>query len=416
MNGLFRPEAVQAARQQWLGPMRLAQPPALRWLALGAAALLGALILLLVTGHYTRKASLPGVLAPAGGVVRVQPSAAAVVQAVHVRDGQAVRAGDLLFELAQDRFARNDATQGRLDAALAAQRRALQEAAAQQQRWTAQRERSLGLRLDAVAAEQAALDAEAATQGQRLALARQTVERERTLRRQGFVAETQLQASEAALLAQEGQAQALRRQMATLARERAELEGARAALPAERDAALAQVRSQLAEAERDGADLQGVRRIEVRAPQAGTVQGVTAQPGQSVAPPMALASLLPAGSALQAELWAPSAALGPMQPGQPVRLRLEAWPHERHGHLTGRVAAISRLPLTIHDWAALPLASPPAVGDPRYRITVALDPLPPDWMGRDLPPGLRLQADVLLERRSLLDWMLAPLRAAKDRL
>lgn len=415
-NGLFRPEAVQAARQQWLGPMRLVQPPALRWLTLGAAALLGALLLLLLAGHYTRKASLPGVLSPVGGVVRLQPSSAAVVRAVHVHDGQAVGAGDLLFELALDRPARNDATQARLDAAVAAQRQALANAADQQRRWVAQRERTLGLRLEALQAEQAALAAEVATHGQRLALARQALERDRALRRQGFVAETQLQASEAALLALEGQGQGLRRQQATLARERAELEGERAALPAERDAALAQMQSQQAEADRDGADLHGVRRIEVRAPQAGTVQGVAVRPGQSVAPPIALASLLPADGRLQAELWAPSAALGPLQPGLPVRLRLDAWPHERHGHLTGRVAAVSRVPLTPGDWSALPLVAPPTGGDLRYRVTVALDPLPPDWAGRDLPPGMRLQADVLLERRTLLDWILAPLRAAKDRL
>lgn len=415
MNGLFRPEAVQAARQQWLGPMRLAQPPALRWLSLGAAALLGALILLLTTGHYTRKVGLTGVLLPVGGVVRMQPSAPAVVQAVHVRNGQAVRAGDLLFELALDRAARNDATQGRIDSALSAQRRALAETASQQRRWVAQRERALGLRLDALAAEQAALAAEAATLGQRLALARQAVERERALRRQGFVADAQLQASEAALLALEGQVQAQRRQQATLTRERAELEGERAALPAERDALLAQVESQRAEAERDGADLQGVRRLEVRAPQDGTVQGVAVQAGQSVAPPTALASLLPAEGPLQAELWASSTMLGPLQAGQAVRLRLDAWPHARYGHLGGRVTGISRLPLTAGDWAALPLAAPPAGSEPRYRVTVSLDPLPAAWAGRDLPPGLRLQADVMLDRRSLLAWLLVPLQAAKDR-
>ncbi len=417
MNGLFRPEAVQAARQQWLGPVQLAQPPALRWLSLGAAVLLGALLLLLGAGHYTRKASLPGVLAPEAGLVRLLPSAPATVLEQHVHEGQTVHAGDLLFVLAQDRFSRNDATQGRVDAAVAAQQQALQEAARQQRAWTETRTRALALRLDALAAEQAALAAEAVLHDRRLGLARQTLDRLRTLRGQGFVAEAQLQTGEAELLALEAQGQALRRQQASLGRERAELEGERATLPAERDAALAQVGSQLAEAARDGADLQGVRRIELRAPQDGSIHGLVVHPGQPVAPPAALASLWPAGSTLQAQLFAPSAVLGHVQIGQAVRLRLEAWPQARYGHLDGRVLQVARVPMTPGDLAALPLpALPSAAAEPRYRITVALDALPPDWAGRELIPGLRLQADVMLDRRRLLDWVLAPLQAAKDRL
>lgn len=416
MNGLFRPEAVQAARQQWLGPVQLAQPPALRWLAIGAAALAAALLLLLTTGHYTRKATLPGVLAPDRGLVRLLPSASATVAEVHVREGQAVHAGDLLFVLAQDRFSRNDATQARLDAAVGAQQQALADAARQQKRWSEQRERALTLRLTALATEQSALAAELALHDRRVAIARQTLARDRSLREQGFVAESQLQASEAALLALEAQAQTLRRQQATLGREQAALEGERATLPAERDAALAQVGSQLAEAQRDGADLQGVRRIEVRAPRDGSVHGLTARVGQPVAPPAALASLLPVEATLQAQLFAGSEVLGHVEPGQAVRLRLDAWPHARYGHLDGRVLAVDRVPLTAGDLAALPLAALPPGGEPRYRITVALDALPPAWAARDLLPGLRLQADVRLDRRRLYEWMLAPLKAAGDRL
>ena len=102
-------------------------------------------------------------------------------------------------------------------------------------------------------------------------------------------------------------------------------------------------------------------------------------------------------------------------PGQAVRLRLEAWPAARYGHLDGRVVEVERVPMTPGDLAALPLPVVSPGGEPRYRITVALDPIPADWAGRDLLPGLRLQADVMLERRRLIDWMLAPLQAAWDR-
>lgn len=416
MSGLFRPEALQAVQQQWLGRVMIAQPPALRWCVALALAVAIALAALLGWASYTRKAAVPGVLLPDRGLVRLAPSAAGTVLERHVAEGQAVRAGDLLFVLAQDRFSRNDAAQAALDRAVAAQRRSLEDVAGQQQALARSRDRALGLRLEALQAEQAQLAAEAALQQRRLVLARQSLARLQSLQAQSFVSEAQVQARQEELLALEAQGQALARQLAALGRERAEMEGERSTLPAQRDAAVAQVGSELAELSRDSADLHGVRRIELRAPLDGTVHGLVAAPGQSVAPPAALASLLPAGAALQAELLAPSRTMGFVRPGQPVRLRLEAYPHARYGVITGQVARIDRVPLAATELAGLALPLRDAAGEPQFRIVVTLDALPPDWAGLPLAAGLRLHADVLLERRRLWQWLLGPLLGLQQRL
>lgn len=416
MSGLFRAESLQAAQQQWLGPVSIAQPPALRWclglalaVALGVAALLG-------LGSYTRKAAVPGVLVPDRGVVRLVPSAAGTVLERHVTEGQAVRAGDLLFVLAQDQLTRDDGTQAALDRALAAQQRSLQEVAGRQRALAGSRDRALALRLEALQAEQAQLAAESGLHQRRLALARQSLARLQSLHDQSFIAEAQLQARQEELLSLEAQGQALARQFAALDRERAALEGERAGLPAERDAAVAQVDSALAELARDGAGLRGVRRVELRAPQDGTVHGLLAVPGQSVAPSSALASLLPAGARLQAELLAPSRTVGSLRAGQVVRLRLDAYPHARYGVLLGEIERVDRMPLALPELAGLPLRDALAAGEPLFRVVVALQATPPDWSARPLAAGLRLQGDVQLERRRLWQWMLEPLLGLQQRL
>jgi membrane fusion protein len=135
-----------------------------------------------------------------------------------------------------------------------------------------------------------------------------------------------------------------------------------------------------------------------------------------VAPPTALASLLPAGSTLQAQLYAPSRHIGQVRSGQAVRLRLEAWPHAKYGALAGRVLAVAHVPLAATELASLPLPGALPMGEPLYRITVALDPLPSAWADRPLATGLRLQADVLLERRRLIEWLFEPLLGLQQRL
>jgi len=166
----------------------------------------------------------------------------------------------------------------------------------------------------------------------------------------------------------------------------------------------------------------------IRAPADGTVSALVADVGQSVGPGVALANLVPAndhGGAsprLQAELYAPSSAVGFIQAGQTVRLRYQAFPYQRFGHHEGRVLQVSRTPLQTTELASLPLPGALAgsalgqPGEPLYRITVALDAqgVAVDGHTQPLLAGMQLDADVLLERHRLIEWLVEPvLRVAR---
>ena len=151
----------------------------------------------------------------------------------------------------------------------------------------------------------------------------------------------------------------------------------------------------------------------IRAPQDGTVSAVLAEIGQSVSPASALASLIPAGAQLQAHLFAPSGAVGFVRPNQEVRLRFEAFPYQKYGHQGGRVLQVSRTPLAAPELAGLALPGPAALdgaAEPMFRITVAMDPggLQGFAAAQPLVAGMRMEADVLLERRRLVEWLFAP--------
>jgi membrane fusion protein len=141
------------------------------------------------------------------------------------------------------------------------------------------------------------------------------------------------------------------------------------------------------------------------------VSAVLAQPGQTVTPTAALASLVPADSQLQAHLYAPSSAVGFVRPDQTVLLRYQAYAYQKFGHQRGRVLQVSRTPLSAADQSALAGAQPQAAHEPLYRITVALDKQQVSAYGQDisLVPGMQLDADVLLDRRRLIEWIFEPL-------
>jgi membrane fusion protein len=157
--------------------------------------------------------------------------------------------------------------------------------------------------------------------------------------------------------------------------------------------------------------------VVVRAPQDGVVSGVTVQPGQVATPDMALASLVPPHSRLVAQLYAPSSAVGFVRPSQTVLLRYQAYPYQKFGHHPGEVVAVSRTPLQAADMAQLSLPQD-VRREPLYRITVALKEQSVQAYGQTqtLVPGMQLDADVLLDRRRLIEWIFEPLLGVSQRM
>ncbi|HKX94890.1 MAG TPA: HlyD family efflux transporter periplasmic adaptor subunit, partial [Methylibium sp.] len=163
-------------------------------------------------------------------------------------------------------------------------------------------------------------------------------------------------------------------------------------------------------------------RLVVHAPVDGVVSAVLAQPGQTVTPAAALASLVPAGSQLQAHLYAPSSALGFVRTDQPVLLRYQAYPYQKFGQQSGRVLQVARTPLQATELAGVPLAGVSSTAstvsaEPLYRITVALQRQDVAAYGQAQPlaAGMQLEADVQLDRRRLIEWLFEPLLGLGDR-
>lgn len=421
MNSLFRPEAIEHQRQQWLGSVRLVRPLSLSFLTAGVAGVALLLCAWLYFGEYTRKAQVSGVIVPDLGLVRmVSPFSGTVVER-RVAEGQFVRSGDVLFVIALEGNTLDAAAQAKVRSSLEERRRSLADAVRRQAALGGTEQDALTRRLRDMQREVEQLDAEAGLHRQRVALAQQALARVEALRADQFISSAQVQAKAEELLALQTQAQGLQRQRATLARERTTLEGELHGLPLRGLGRQGEIERELATLEREAAEYGAARRIEVKAPGDGTVGAVAVELGQPVTPSASLATLVPAGARLQAHLFAPSGAIGFVKPNQVVRLRLEAFAHQKFGQLPGHVVQVSRTPLGPSELSGLTPAGPLArsAGESMFRITVALEPEPTASAAAawtlPLSAGMRLDADVLLERRRLIEWLFAPVLGLTQR-
>ncbi|MBX3620990.1 MAG: HlyD family efflux transporter periplasmic adaptor subunit [Rhizobacter sp.] len=414
MPSLFRPEVVEGRRQEWLGSIQLIRPVSLAVLTTFVAVTAVAVVTYLSLGEYTRKARVSGHLVPDHGVIRLVPPQAATVVERHVAEGQAVKQGDLLFVLSMERATLHGDTQAAVQQSLAARERSLKASTEQQARLQVAQAAALQLQIADMRQEIAQMDAEASLQRQRLQLAQQAQARLESLRGDNFVSSAQVQAKAEEVLGLRAQLQGLERQRTAQQREVGTLESQLRELPLRMQAQQGELERDLAVVAQRTAESEAQTRIVVRAPQDGIVTAVVAEQGQPVSPASALASLVPADARLEAHLYAPSSAVGFVRPDQTVQLRYEAYPYQKFGHQSGHVLQVSRTPLQASELAALAL---PASNEPLYRITVALDQQAVQAYGRAqaLVPGMQLDADVLLDKRRLIEWIFEPVLSVAGR-
>ena len=410
MPSFFRPEALEHRQRDWLGSAQVVRPVSLTVLTVFVVLVAMAVAAYLVVGEYTRKARVSGYLVPDRGLIRLMAPQAATVIETHAAEGQSVHRGDVLFVLAVGQTTPSGDAQTAIQGSLARRERSLQDALQQRGLLEQNQAAALDLQINNMRHELSSIDSEASLQRERLALAQQALTRLESLRNDNFVSSAQVQTKTEELLGLKAQLQSLDRQRGTQLREIATLEAQRRELPMRARAARGELDRDLAAVAQAAAENEARQRIVVRAPQDGVVTGVLADSGQSVTPGVALASLLPADARLQAVLFAPSSAVGFVRSNQSVQLRYQAFPYQKFGHQSGEVVQVSRSPLQASELAALPLQSAMAAAEPLYRITVELDRQTVAAYGQSqaLSPGMQLEADVLLDRRRLIEWLFEP--------
>lgn len=413
-QSLFRQEVLAERQTQWLGTVLLAPQLSHRLFTAFAVLATAAILGLLFFADYTRKARISGWLVPQRGLVRVFAPQAGVVTELYVKEGMEVRKGDRLLMLSTElQSAALGATQTEIARRLAARRDSLAEERRQHEWLTAQQQRALSDRLAVLRSEQAQLEREVATQEARLRLAEKFEIRQRELRRRGFIPEQKLQEAEGETLDQASKLRALERGRMTTLRDRLTLESELDDLPLKSRAEIANIERNIAAVEQELAEAEARREIVVLAPEEGMVTAIQAERGGRANSTVPLLSIVPVGAQLEAHLFSPSRAIGFLRPGQRVLLRYQAYPYQKFGHYEGVVANLSRSAVNPGELPAqlAGLTSLFGANEPVYRITVSLASQTVTAYGQPVPlqPGMLLEADVVIENRKLIEWVLDPL-------
>jgi membrane fusion protein len=413
VSELFRREAVHHATRRLEGVVVLATPLSVKALGLILAAIILAVTAFAASASYARKASVIGVLVPDQGMIRATAQAAGILQSLMVHEGDVVSGGTRIavVGISAETSAGNVGevvAKGLRSEALAARAKAESQLA----RLEVEREHS-GIRLSKSEAELKQVMTQIDLQIQRVQLAHQELERGETIAVKGFLSRHELESRRSASLASEQELAAQRRQQSTIERDIADIKARLASIPIEIEAANSEAQSASAVLEQRGAESEARRLQFIIAPIAGRIAAVPVSTGQAVAPGGTVAVILPEGGRLEAELLAPSRAIGFVKPRQEVAVSLQAFPYQRFGTVQGVVRSVSSTVLAPNE---VPLQGL-NVQEPVFRIRVTLSREVMQAYGEKIPmqPGMLVSAQIVFDRRNLLEWLFDPIYAVGRR-
>ena len=409
---LFRQEVIdfQQHNRQW-GQVALLQPLSTKIIIWFIAAAVSLFVAFLFFGQYARKETVIGYLTPAAGTAKIFAPRQGTFKEIYVKEGQQVEKDQPLLAVETSQIAANgeDINVSML-AALEAQRNLLtNQIAAEQERMKSERGRLTAL-TGGLMIEISELQAQIESQKEAVRVSRDIVSSVTELKAKGLISALEYAQRELAALGQKQKSNSLNQELAARQNQLTETRYSLEQLPTVMAGKIQSLRSELSTTEQRVTEISGRRAYVIRAPDAGRISTLQATVGQFADPRRPQMEIIPNNSALQAELFIPTRGIGFVKPGQEVRILYEAFPHQQFGTYGGRINEISQTILSRSD-----ASGPIELKEPAYRVIVALDRPDIDAYGKRIPlqPGMLLNADIILEKRSLLRWFLGPLLSVR---
>jgi membrane fusion protein len=407
-TSLFRDEVVDFQEiERQFGRAILLQPVSLKVITGFLATVVALLLIMLVIGQYSRKATVSGYLIPASGTAKIFALQRGTITKVHVAEGQEVQKQQplLTIDTTQISATGEDINAAILNTLLSQREELNSQIAGEARREASERDRLTQL-TQGLRDQIAQIEHQLPLQQERIQLAESLVASVAQLVSKGVVTAVEFKRRKSDAISQRQSLNSLRQELAARQNQLTDTQSTLKQLPIVIAEKVQRLRNELSSVEQRVSEINGRRAFVIRAPVTGRVSALQAWPGKLAEPNQLQLEILPA-SILKAELLVPSRSIGFVRVGQPVGIRYDAFPYQNFGRYKGTITEISHNILTRSDVPSAIVTSE----EPVYKVTAVLDRQDVTAYGKDMPlqAGMLLKADVILDKRSLMRWALDPL-------
>jgi membrane fusion protein len=411
---IFRKAVLLAKENKLTGRVILTQPTSMYAISIFISSSFLVTMLYLSQFQYARKETVRGYLLPQSGVIKVYADRAGILAELFVSEDVQINQGDALAKILNRRdLANGTELSSALSKEIRIQIKALKKEMAITHTVFDADEKRIQHQLFKLKQNKQAIVNTRLTNQRRRHLKEELYFKNRTLHQEGFISSTQLSLIEEEYLQALENSDALEREMTNIDIEINKLELDKLTIPQQRDLKSTTTHRQLSELKSQLVTQKNQLEYIKVAPSSGFVTAIQSTAGDQLTPNSPLLSILPTNSSLEAQLLLPTHSAGFIQVGDEVHLRFDAFPYQKFGFTKGKVIKIDKS-LILPGERALPIEVNEAV----YRVRVQLNSQAIMAYGKAFPfkVGMLTEADIILEKRTLLQWLLEPIYATKGQL
>ncbi len=411
---MFRRPALEARKYKLTGEVILSQP---KVMTISCVTLLFVFLIggfYLTQFEYSRKERVQGYLVPEKGLIKLYSERSGVLDELYVGEGQTVVQGQPLARIRNSQAMIDGEELSRtLEKEVSVQIASLEDELEMSKRVFDEQASDYSRRVDKLKESLLALRSVEATNTERLKIKQTLLEKNEQLHQNGYLSSHALYQVQGEYLELLEINERLERELVLGNIEVARLNSELDLLPHQRKIKEALINRELSELRVRLADLQNQYEFLKLAPEHGMVTAIQPSLGSRVSPQTPILNIIPSDSRLQIELLLPTRSSGFVRIGDKVNIRFDAFPYQKFGIVRGNVVNVDKA-LILPTQQLLPVKIEEAV----YRVRADLESQDMSAYGRSFPlkVGMIADADIVLEERSLLEWLLDPLYAVKGRL
>jgi membrane fusion protein len=414
MEQLFRQEVIDKRKYRLSGVVSLVQPPVFKYLTLLILTIVIISIVFLTLGSYTRKETVSGILQPDAGLLKLKAPQVGVITELLVSEGQKVKKGDPLLRIKSEKHGVNGLELNQsIIKQYEFQINILKSQLTKQKLKHTFEIQALNNNYKDAVKRLAQLELQNDIFNERVVINKEIVDQVSKLAGTGYISDLELKKQQDSLLSLNQQVASINSERLLIQNQREQFNNQLSQLPINQAKENNLLESQIAQLESQLLTTQQQRLSELRSPANGIVTGLIAKTGKSVNLNQNLLNILPENSKMQAVIYIPTSAFGFIEIDQKTRLRYHAFPYQKYGIYEGVISQISAN-VILPDETDIP----GLISLPSYRVVVELKAQDIQAYGKNIPlrSGMKLDADIVIEQRSLIRWLFDPVFSIQGQL
>ena len=413
-NKLFRKEAIEFKTKGIIGDILLIHPTSYWKLTVVFLFIVITTISYLYFAKYTRRVTVTGYLASNSGVAKVFAAQRGIISKRYIFDGQNIEKGQDLYEVRTERNIHNNSTvNSLLIEQFKVRKKELTNRINDEKTIFNNENEYLLFAKEGISNELLKINQQEQTQKERFELAEDQLNKYISFREQNLVTEDELNLYKNRFLDSKYELSALELQKIKKETELSNVLKLLKQLPLNNKNTIQDISDELKQLEERTILLKGDQLYVIKSPINGVITSLQGKIGETVSDNAFLLSIIPEDITLHAELFVPSRAIGFIKKGDKVLLRYDAFPHQRFGLYKGTIDMVAKSVINPDESNSIL-----TVNEPIYIVKVTINSQSITAYGEtlSLQPGMSISADILLDERSLGEWLLAPIYNLRGRI